>query len=132
MPQSFIFPHGMAPGGVWVDAVQMRLFISMPRSPEEMASILLWTKGWVKGDRERPGMEKYWVKVENNASAKAFVRRLLNDGVWDRNANMCMRMAPPKGEGWVLHWTLSINFNELWYIKSGIGRAACHHQRCQK
>lgn len=44
-PQGFIFPHGMAPGGIWVDGVQMKLFISVPRSPEKRASILLWNHG---------------------------------------------------------------------------------------
>lgn len=58
---------------------------------------------WAMWDGERPGMEKYWVKLENNALAKAFIRRPLNDGTWDRNADMCMRMAPAKAEEWVLH-----------------------------
>lgn len=80
------------------------------QSPQDQGSLnkdfscLYVHMGWGKGDEESLRMKRYWVKVENNASAKAFIRRPSTNGTWDGNAYICLRMVGLSKKDWAFDW----------------------------
>lgn len=121
----------MMPGGGQVDAVQMRVIISVLRSPEDRASISLWTHKLRERRQGKARNGKVLIKVENNATAKAFIRTPANGGAWARNAATCIRMASLKAEDWVLDCNSLKKLQCTDYTKISVGMAAFHHEACQ-